>query len=200
MSRNRVIGSLIFVVVGAILIYALSGDQNPEEYAEYIEKERDEQKRFMQYSDESPFVINKVQFNGLSHFPADQSYKVKARYEAFENPEIVTLSTSDGKVAQYLQYGFAHFEIQSQKQRLLILESAEDKELFLAFGDETSAIETYGAGRYLDIKHNGGKTLTLDFNLAYNPYCAYTDGFTCPFPPKENLLSVDIKAGEKTYK
>jgi hypothetical protein len=72
--------------------------------------------------------------------------------------------------------------------------------LFLAFGDETSARETYGAGRYLDVKKvPGSSTITLDFNLAYNPYCAYSDGFSCPLPPKENLLSIAINAGEKTY-
>jgi uncharacterized protein (DUF1684 family) len=72
--------------------------------------------------------------------------------------------------------------------------------LFLAFGDETSAVESYGAGRYLDIKKVPGSTsITLDFNLAYNPYCAYNDTYSCPLPPKENLLPVAIRAGEKVY-
>jgi uncharacterized protein (DUF1684 family) len=72
--------------------------------------------------------------------------------------------------------------------------------LFLAFGDETSARETYGAGRYLDVqKVPGSKTITLDFNKAYNPYCAYNETFSCPLPPQENLLQVAIKAGEQTY-
>ena len=72
--------------------------------------------------------------------------------------------------------------------------------LFLAFGDETSGAETYGAGRYLDItKTPGSNTIILDFNQAYNPYCAYSNSFSCPLPPPENLLRVAIRAGEKTY-
>ena len=72
--------------------------------------------------------------------------------------------------------------------------------LFLAFADETSARETYGAGRYLDLKKIGGATeIELDFNRAYNPYCAYAEGFSCPLPPPENILKIAIRAGEKTY-
>jgi uncharacterized protein (DUF1684 family) len=72
--------------------------------------------------------------------------------------------------------------------------------LFLAFADKTSAAETYGAGRYLDVKKvPGAASVTLDFNEAYNPYCAYNDGYSCPFPPKENILEVAIQAGERTY-
>jgi uncharacterized protein (DUF1684 family) len=72
--------------------------------------------------------------------------------------------------------------------------------LFLAFGDGTSAEETYGAGRYLDIdKTQGSNTITLDFNKAYNPYCAYSEKFSCPLPPAENLLVIPIPAGEKSY-
>jgi uncharacterized protein (DUF1684 family) len=72
--------------------------------------------------------------------------------------------------------------------------------LFLAFADATSANETYGAGRYLDLKKvPGATTVTLDFNKAYNPYCAYSDKFSCPFPPKENVLKVAVRAGEKSY-
>jgi uncharacterized protein (DUF1684 family) len=72
--------------------------------------------------------------------------------------------------------------------------------LFLAFADATSGIETYGAGRYLDVKKVPAATsIELDFNLAYNPYCAYNENFSCPFPPKENVLKVAILAGEKSY-
>ena len=72
--------------------------------------------------------------------------------------------------------------------------------LFFAFGDETSAVETYGAGRYLDLeKVPGSSTITLDFNKAYNPYCAYISNYSCPLPPAQNLLTIPIKAGEKTY-
>ena len=90
------------------------------------------------------------------------------------------------------------------ENKLLILELMEmgpqRGKLFLAFADETSGDETYGAGRYLDVKKVPAATsVVLDFNLAYNPYCAYNDSYSCPFPPKENILKIPIKAGEKTY-
>jgi uncharacterized protein (DUF1684 family) len=116
----------------------------------------------------------------------------------------MVLNTSDGKTQRYLEYAYAEFDLNDFKNRLLILEMIDmgpfRGKLFLAFGDATSALETYGAGRYLDVqKVPGGKTITLDFNKAYNPYCAYNDTFSCPLPPPENLLKVAIKAGEKTY-
>jgi uncharacterized protein (DUF1684 family) len=103
-----------------------------------------------------------------------------------------------------MEYAYAEFDLGGFHNKLLILEGIGigpvRGKLFLAFGDATSAGETYGAGRYLDIaKAPGSKTVLLDFNQAYNPYCAYTDKFSCPLPPVENLLEIAVKAGEKTY-
>jgi uncharacterized protein (DUF1684 family) len=72
--------------------------------------------------------------------------------------------------------------------------------LFLAFADATSANETYGAGRYLDVKKiPGASSIILDFNQSYNPYCAYSEKYSCPFPPRENVLKIAVRAGEKKY-
>jgi uncharacterized protein (DUF1684 family) len=105
---------------------------------------------------------------------------------------------------KYLEYAFAEFELNNVVCKLLILEIADNSEyrgtLFLPFADETSAKETYGAGRYLELKKTPGATsVTLDFNAAYNPYCAYADNFSCPFPPKQNFLKTAVRAGEKKY-
>ena len=199
MARNRILLLISFIVLIVIFIYSLGGDYSPEEYAEYVEKERDEQTRFLKYSEESPFVMNDVEFKPLKYYPANLDFKVKGRFEKIETPQIRTLGTNDGKQEQYMEYGYANFELAGKQNKLLILENVTESKLFLAFGDETSAIETYGAGRYLDVEHSGAKTITLDFNLAYNPYCAYVDNFSCPLPPKENLLEVAIAAGEKTF-
>ncbi len=199
MARNRILLLISFIVLIVIFIYSLGGDYSPEEYAEYVEKERDEQTRFLKYSEESPFVMNDVEFKPLKYYPANLDFKVKGRFEKIETPQIRTLGTNDGKQEQYMEYGYANFELAGKQNKLLMLENVTESKLFLAFGDETSAIETYGAGRYLDVEHSGAKTITLDFNLAYNPYCAYVDNFSCPLPPKENLLEVAIAAGEKTF-
>jgi uncharacterized protein (DUF1684 family) len=118
---------------------------------------------------------------------------------------MIELGTSDGITKRYMEYAHAEFSIDGVDQRLLILEVMDmgpyRGTLFLAFGDETSARETYGAGRYLDVKKPKGiNTITLDFNEAYNPYCAYNETYSCPLPPPENLLTIPIYAGEKNYK
>ncbi len=200
MNRNRIIVAVVLVVLAIIFVYSTYGDLSPEEYVEFIQKEREEQERFMKYSPDSPFVSDSVVFKGLVHYPPDMTFKVKGRFEKINKPTIRTLVTNDGKQEQYLEYGYAAFDLGGRENRLLILENVTENVLFLAFGDETSAIETYGAGRYLDVEHSGEKTIVLDFNLSYNPYCAYSEQFSCPLPPRENLLDIPIRAGEKLYK
>ena len=199
MKTDSIIKIIIGVVVVIILIYSFSGGQTTEEYMAEINEEREEQAIFMKNSDESPFKDNTQAFKGLSYYPVDIKYKINARFEAIAAKKIRRLPTSDSDEREYLEYGYAAFTLNDKPQRLLILESVEEEKLFLAFGDETSAIDTYGAGRYLDVTHSGGNSILLDFNLAYNPYCAYSEAYSCPLPPRENLLSVAIEAGEKTY-
>lgn len=181
------------------MIYSFSGGQTTEDYIEEIKKEREEQDLFMRNSSESPFYGNVESYKGLDHYQIDIKYKIKARFFDIPSKAIRKLPTSDNLTREYLEYGYAEFTLFDKNQKLLILENVSDETLFLAFGDETSAETTYGAGRYLDVKHDGSNSITLDFNLAYNPYCAYSDKFSCPLPPRENLLSIPIEAGEKTY-
>ena len=111
--------------------------------------------------------------------------------------------TSKGTEQAYMKHGTFTFQLQGMTLRLAVYKSAEDpfaRSLFIPFSDETSGAETYNAGRYLDLEEQGGDDYQLDFNLAYNPYCAYNDQYTCPIPPRENKLPVKILAGEKNYK
>jgi uncharacterized protein len=197
---------LILVVVVAIIIvfYGFSGSQDDEAYVGKIKKEREEKDRFMRTSAESPFAKNPEAFKSLSYFEPDPAYRIVARLEPIIEKKVFVLATSDGKEERFMNYAWAHFNHGGVENRLLILEVMQmgplRGKLFLAFGDATSGKETYGAGRYLDLnKMPGSNTITLDFNQAYNPYCAYNDTYSCPFPPAENLLSVAIKAGEKNY-
>lgn len=189
----------------AILIYAISGGtQSDADYIRNIEKQRSEKDHQFKTDPTSP-VAGDSSFKGLNYFPVDPKYRVRARLIPSTQNRMVTLPTSDGKEKRYREYGYAEFELLGKKNRLLILEIMDmgpyRGTLFLAFGDETSASETYGAGRYLDVKkEKGASTILLDFNLAYNPYCAYSDNYSCPLPPSENLLSIPVRAGEKNYK
>lgn len=203
MNRNTILIIMIVAVALISIIYSLSGTSDAG-YAQQVEKIREEKDRFMRTAPDSPFASNRSSYKGLSYFPPDITYKVRAKLIPVENKKAVSLPTSDGKSKRYLEYAFAEFKLEENTHRLLILEVIDmgptRGTLFLAFGDETSARETYGAGRYLDVKKpRGQNTITLDFNEAYNPYCAYNDSYSCPLPPQENLLSIAIHAGEKNY-
>ena len=203
MSRNLIIGAVVLLVAVLSLLYALQGGQSTQEYYAEILKEREEKDRFMTASAESPFKEAEIPFSGLKYFNPDIRYKISARLVPIRDKQLRTLATNDGLEKRYMEYAYAEFEIDNQTQRLLILEIIDmgpfRGTLFLAFGDATSANETYGAGRYLDVKKPPGNVIELDFNTAYNPYCAYADEFSCPLPPKENLLEAAIRAGEKVY-
>jgi hypothetical protein len=103
-----------------------------------------------------------------------------------------------------LRYGYFEFEAGGQRCRVQVYRTIENiqaggRELFIPFRDATSGQETYGAGRYLDLQENTTGLYELDFNNAYNPYCAYTETYSCPVPPAENTLPIPIPAGEKIY-
>lgn len=203
MKPRTILIGLAVVALAAILFYSM-GEESSRDYYDQIMKEREEKDRYMKTSEESPFASLNEPFKGLRYFPPNERYRIIATLHPIEERKVRTLATSDGKEARYLEYAWAAFDLDDRKNRLLILEIMDGPEkghLFLAFGDRTSASETYGAWRYLDVKKvPGAATVELDFNKAYNPYCAYNDAYSCPFPPSENLLDIAIRAGEMNYK
>ena len=197
---------VVFLVafVAIIIFYSFQSKDSGSDYQAEIIREREAKDDFMRSSDESPFGKEKQDFKHLNYFPIDASYRVSAKLTSIDHKKVVVLSTSDGIEKKYLEYAFAEFELNGESCKLLILEIMDNGPyrgtLFLAFADATSAVETYGAGRYLDVKKiPGASSITLDFNQTYNPYCAYSENFSCPFPPKENILKTAIRAGEKKY-
>lgn len=204
MKSNRVIILIAVAVLIISIFYAFLGSQDNSSYIKGIQKEREEKDRFMRTSPESPFPKSKGEFKGLPYYAPDIRYRIMAELDPIPEKKMVLLSTNDGKEQRYIEYGYATFKLDGESNKLLILEIADmgpaRGKLFLAFGDKTSTVETYGAGRYLDVtKTPGSSTIKLDFNLAYNPYCAYNRSYSCPLPPPENLLSIAIKAGEKMF-
>jgi uncharacterized protein (DUF1684 family) len=204
MKSSRLVPFIIILAVAAFVIYSLQGGSSDEDYLASIQKDRNEKAEFMKSGNGSPFLKDSIPFTELQYFTIDPKYKVKAKLQPIEGKKVVILATSDGNQQKYLEYANAIFSLDGIENRLLILELMEmgpqRGKLFLAFADQTSGAETYGAGRYLDVKKVPAATsVILDFNLAYNPYCAYNDSYSCPFPPKENILNVPILAGEKNY-
>lgn len=204
MKSSTVIVIIVILSVIAIVWYTSTSSTNDADYRAQIQQSRLEKDDFMKNGDGSPFKDSTVAFEGLKYFDPDPKFRIVADLEPVRDRKMVVLQTSDNKEQRYIEYAWALFSVDGQPCKLMILEVIDNGPfkgtLFLAFADQSSAIETYGAGRYLDVKKTpGASTITLDFNEAYNPYCAYNESFSCPFPPKENILTVAILAGEKIY-
>ena len=184
-----------------IILFTGCGDDNA--YQAKVQDEIDNRIKYLQYNDQSPFQQFDIPFEKPSYFPIDPSYRVNAQVERFTDREYMTIGSSDGSQQRYLKYAWLTFTLQNVPCRLLVLKPVgmgATNIFFLAFADETSGQTTYGAGRYLDITIGKSDKLVLDFNLAYNPYCAYVPEYSCPFPPSENVLNIAIEAGEKDFK
>lgn len=205
MKPSYVWATILLIILATVVYLSISGGPSPEAYANAIEAERQKKDDYMRNDDQSPLYAKRDSFPGLKYFPPDLSFSFLARLEPVTNKQVRVLQTSTGEQARYLDYAWAVFEKEGKEYRLLILEIMEmgpnRGKLFLAFADETSARETYGGGRYLDLKKvPAATTLELDFNKAYNPYCAYNEAYSCPLPPRENVLPLAIRAGEKAFK
>lgn len=140
-------------------------------------------------------------FTALPRFTADRAYCVKARFEAQEGP-VFNMKTSTAREPKYQSIGTLYFTLAGRPEQLTVFRNIDLSRLddyrnylFVPFTDLTNGETTYGGGRYLDLEGPLGATVELDFNRAYNPYCAYGGGYSCPIPPMENHLEVLVKAG-----
>ena len=144
----------------------------------------------------------KKDFKGIQFFPVDMKYIVQARFVRTPQEKPFQMTTSSGMRKTYIKYAEIFFVIDKQEYKLNVyqsmdlIKSTEYKDyLFIPFTDATSGNETYEGGRYIDLSIPSSDNITLNFNKAYHPYCAYTDGYNCPIPPKENHLPIRIEAG-----
>lgn len=146
----------------------------------------------------------KDDFQGIHFFPVDLKYRINADFVEIKNGKTLPFPTSANKIKYFKEYGKAVFVLDSKEFELTLYQykpenqtDEEDDELFLPFMDETNGETSYGGGRYLDLYISdikNGKIL-IDFNQAYNPYCAYSKYYNCPIPPANNYLETKIKAG-----
>ncbi len=140
------------------------------------------------------------QFTGLHWFEVDPRYRIEARWVPNDPPKMLQIPNILGQIEPMPSPGRAEFTLAGQPLHLDgVLEEPDAKEIFFIFRDQTSGRETYGAGRFLYAALPQAGKLTLDFNQAYNPPCAFTAYATCPLPPPQNRLPVPIPAGEKNY-
>ncbi len=188
----------------ALPVFATSDEQ--KKYFADLLAFRSEKDSFLKVSPKSPIrKKERAAFQGLKYFDLDPKFVVRATLQKRENPPSVSITTTTGENRKAVKYGYLEFMLQGRTHRLAVFKFADEKteasgdHLFVSFTDSTSGHETYGAGRYIDLEENETGEYLLDFNRAYNPYCAYNEAYSCPIPPRENRLAIAVRAGEKVY-
>ncbi|MEA2608236.1 MAG: uncharacterized protein QOJ75_479 [Chloroflexota bacterium] len=171
------------------------------DYATDIAEQRAGKDEYFRTSRDSPIPAEKrAGFTGLPYFPADPAYRFEGlRLQPYDGtePPAFQIPTSDGQLRPARRAGTFTFELGGNPRSLTAYVLPGGDSLFVPFLDKTSASETYGAGRYLDLEPDEDGAYDLDFNLAYHPYCVYAEEFSCPLTPAENRLDVRIEAGER---
>ena len=196
MNKN----SLLYIIFFTFSFGAFAQDFKAE-----IEKHREEYKSEFLKSANSP--LKQEDFKYLRFYEPNEKFKVECKFVPTKGKPF-ELPTSAGKTKTYVKFGELKFEIDEKKYKLAVYQSLGLKiipqyrdYLFIPFKDLTNGKGSYGGGRYLDfrMKQLEGEKIYLDFNKAYNPYCAFSEGYSCPIPPKENHLKVAIEAGEMNF-
>jgi uncharacterized protein (DUF1684 family) len=181
------------------------GEKEAEDHRRQIEAFRKQKDKFLLEHDQSPLLHeDKHHFTGANYFPVDLDYRVIATLVTEARPGIFRVQTTTGDFKEYTRVGRLEFQIKGEPMSLVTFMPPADEpmhgnRLFVPFRDRTSGKESYGAGRYIDLNKRPGDTYVLDFNRAYNPYCAYSPYYSCPLPPGENNLPVEVRAGEMAF-
>lgn len=198
--------SLLFILI--LIFISISAadsdkDKNNKEYFEFVYKDRKEKDDFFKNDKDSPLPDDlKKKFKGLNYFPPDLSFKFVSKLIPYEKKDTINMLTTKSDIRKMIRFGKLKFKYKGKNYHLTAYLPIKNNDyFFVPFTDKTNNIQTYSGGRYLDIekKHNTNE-YDLDFNFAYNPYCAYNPKYSCPIVPKENHLNILIKAGEKIYK
>jgi uncharacterized protein (DUF1684 family) len=159
---------------------------------------RAEKDEFFGGHPQSPLTRDqRKEFQGLKYYPENESMRFEAKVEEFQEKVGFEMQTSTGGVQHYERFGKFTFQVDGETVELTIYQS--ENGYFLPFVDSQAGKETYPAGRYLEPEPLPGGRFIIDFNYAYNPYCAYNDSWSCPITPAENRLKVSIRAGEKLF-
>ncbi|GAA0550465.1 DUF1684 domain-containing protein [Halorubrum ejinorense] len=174
-----------------------------DDYAERLRANRREKDEFFAEHQQSPIPPEQRDaFEGLDYFPPNPDYRVDATVTVHDEPDPVEMETTASNPVRYLRAVTFAFEIGGEEHALAgYRQEGDDGALFVPFRDKTTGQQSYRQGRYMELAPDrdlgDGDEVTVDFNLAYNPFCAYSETFSCPLPPEENWLEIAIPAGER---
>ncbi len=197
---------LIFCI--AFVVTVLMGCNSQKKTVKFQSEFQKQQNNFFKDASKSPLKPKDLKaFESLDFFPVDSLFIVTAQLSRTPNTEFFDMKTTTERVTKERVFGVLSFTINNETYNLNVYQGAPDPDgetesdyLFLPFLDDTNGSETYGGGRYIDLNIPVGNQLTIDFNTAYNPYCAYNEKYSCPIVPRENYLPLKINAGVKRFK
>ncbi len=189
----KILTLILFCFVNELV--SAQKEQTAAEFQEHLNAEYKDPEK-------SPLKRKAKKFKGHDFFPIDDSLRIEAKFIRSLNAIPFQMKTTTSRLPTYEKYGEAHFTIQGKPMTLSIFQSHSLREkeayknhLFLPFTDLSNGEESYTGGRFIDLEIPEGDTIIIDFNKAYNPYCAYSPDYSCPIPPAENDLKVKILAG-----
>ena len=202
-------GRLLFAQLALIAILTAGCESyTPEQEAiiAEIHQEREEKDRDFKEHEQSPLLPeDKENFRGLNYFTVNLSLRFEGEIVKYDSVIPDTIMGTKGEARPAIKYGYFPFSYRGKEYRLEVYKILRDnpeyaKYLFLGFTDASGAKETYGGGRYIDMTENEENYYVVDFNRAYNPYCAYNPKYSCAIPPAANRLPFKVEAGEKIFK
>ncbi|MFD2522912.1 DUF1684 domain-containing protein [Emticicia soli] len=196
MFKNKIVLLILITAVVGILFYSLQGS---EDYIATISEQRSEYEKNLANEKDSP-IANLSNYSGIKYYEPNVEYRVEADFKGTSDSGQSMILMTDSTQSEIKKAGEATFMLNGENYTVSLFD--EGNIYLLPFRDLTNGKETYGGGRYINIPKDKlvGDKIEIDFNNAHNFYCAYNESYICPIPPKENLISTEIKVGEKSYK
>jgi len=208
MNKNKVLYIMVIQIIILLFVACNSKETNNDVDDEYINSilyHRSETDSSMRVGLHSPFNRDTtVEFSSLNYYEPDPLFLFKSKLFRYDPPDTVEILGTKGEVRQVIKEGFVKLDFEETEYRVNVYKGFSPNGVAyhsIWFTDKTTGNETYGVGRYLDFEMNEDSDLVydIDFNFAYNPYCAYSAKFSCPIPRKEDYLDFYIEAGEKNF-
>lgn len=188
-------------------IFLILGCNSPKERLQGDTKFQRELNSEFKDASKSPLKKkDRKHFKGLDFFKVDSSFVVQAAFSRATDQKPFKMKTTTDRLPEYIKYGEITFDLKGESFKLSVYQNQDlmndegfEDYLFLPFLDDTNGDESYGGGRYIDLRIPNGEIMTVDFNTAYNPYCAYNEKYSCPIVPRENYVDVEVRAGVKAF-
>jgi hypothetical protein len=194
------------IFIAFIAVFIMSCTQEKRPILGETDYQKEQNAKFKDATTSPLTDKDRKDFNGLDFFKFDSTYIVKATLKRTPDSEWFNMKTTTERLSKERIFGILTFEINGETFNLNVYQGEENMQtegledyLFLPFLDDTNGEESYGGGRYIDLRIPESDTMTIDFNRAYNPLCVYNEKFSCPIVPRVNYLPIEIKAGVKMY-